>query len=103
MEKKYIFFFLLAAILLALIVSPFASSWPDGLERVAEDKGFLDRGEGKPGLASPVPDYLWPGIKNEKIATALAGVVGTLLVFGVGYGLAALLGTGKTGKKDNAA
>jgi len=96
------FIFLLAAILLALVLSPFASSWPDGLERVAEDKGFIEKGHVKPALRSLVPDYILLGIKNKKVATALAGVLGTLLVFGVAYGLAALLRAAKGDRKRSA-
>ncbi len=93
--------FLLAAVLLALVVSPFASSWLDGLERVAEKKGFLEKGSVKPAVRSPVPDYLMPGVKNEKVATAIAGALGTLLVFGIGYGLAAILGAKRKEKKGS--
>jgi hypothetical protein len=35
-----------------------------------------------------MPDYLFPGIENEALATAVAGVAGTLLMFVLGYGLA---------------
>ena len=91
MNKKEILLGLLVAIFLALIFSPFASPWPDGLEKVAEDKGFLEKGEIEPVLSSPIPDYTWPGLENEKLATSAAGVFGTLIVFGLGYGLAALV------------
>jgi cobalt/nickel transport protein len=90
-NKKDILFGLFAALLLALVLSPFASSFPDGLERIAEDKGFLEKGEVQPAMTSPVPDYAWPGVKSEKLATSAAGVMGTLLVFGAAYGFAALL------------
>ncbi|MCX6357520.1 MAG: PDGLE domain-containing protein [Candidatus Aureabacteria bacterium] len=82
---------LCAALLLALLISPFASPWPDGLEKVAGDKGFLQKGEGKPVLAAPIPDYAWPGIRREGVATAVAGVAGTLIVFAVSWGVAFLL------------
>ncbi|MCL5057698.1 MAG: PDGLE domain-containing protein [Actinobacteria bacterium] len=85
---KKIYKVLLLALIVAAILSPFASSSPDGLERVAEDLGFLEKGEGEPIIASPVPDYVFPGIENESIATAIAGVMGTLTTFGVMYGLA---------------
>lgn len=91
MGKKEIFLGLAAAVFLAVLISPFASPHPDGLEKVAWNKGFLEKGEVKPALVSPVPDYAWPGIKNEKAATSLAGVMGTLLVFGLGYSVAILL------------
>lgn len=79
---------LLLALLVALL-SPLASSHPDGLERVAEDKGFLDQAEDAP--YSILPDYLFPGIESEAGATIVAGLVGTLLLFGLGYGLAWVL------------
>ncbi|NOX97688.1 MAG: hypothetical protein GXO98_06510 [Nitrospirae bacterium] len=91
MKKKHLLFGLLASLLLALILSPFASRLPDGLERVAEDKGFLEKGEVKPIIPSPIPDYSWPGLKNEKLATSFAGMAGTLIVFGISYGIAALI------------
>jgi cobalt/nickel transport protein len=87
MHVKEIAFGLGIALVLALILSPFASPSPDGLERVAEDRGFLHKGEGEPALSSPVPDYLWPGVKSESVATSIAGLGGTLLVFFVAYGL----------------
>jgi hypothetical protein len=80
------------AVGLATAVSPFASSSPDGLEKVAEDKAFLDRGElHSIQEDSPIPDYAFPGIEDERVATGLAGFIGTLAVFGIGYALALLL------------
>ncbi len=68
------------------LLSPLASSSPDGLERVAEDKEFLDTAQDPPYQI--IADYMFPGIENEDAATILAGIVGTVLVFGVGYALA---------------
>ncbi|MBC7105043.1 MAG: PDGLE domain-containing protein [Firmicutes bacterium] len=82
---------LLVALAVALFLAPFASSNPDGLERVAEDKGFLERSEGREVVAAPIPDYLLPGIANEKLATAAAGFIGTLATFGVAYGVGRLV------------
>jgi len=79
---------LLLALLIALF-SPLASPHPDGLERVAEDKGFLDRAREAPYQL--IPDYLFPGIENEQLATIVAGLLGTLVMFGVGFGLAWVL------------
>jgi cobalt/nickel transport system permease protein len=70
------------AALLAL-VSPLASGDPDGLERVAEDIGFLDKAQDAPYQI--IPDYVLPGVPNEAIATILAGIVGLLIVFGAAY------------------
>jgi len=91
MNRKEILFGLLVAVILAVIFSPFASPWPDGLEKVAEDKGFLEKGEVEPTISSPIPDYAWPHFKSKKLATSSAGISGTLIVFGLGYGLAALI------------
>ena len=71
------------------ILSPLASSSPDGLERVAEDKGFIDTALGS--SYEIIPDYVMPGVANEAASTILAGIVGTLILFGIGYGLAKLL------------
>jgi len=70
-------------------ISPLASSSPDGLERVAEDKGFLELGQDAPYQV--IADYVFPGIANEALATILAGIIGTLVLFGAAYGLAWLL------------
>ena len=56
MKAREILIGLSAALLLALVLSPFASSSPDGLEKVAERQGFLAKGEGEPALKAPVPD-----------------------------------------------
>jgi len=82
----------LIGLLLALTVvlfSPLASSHPDGLERVAADKGFIDRAQDAPYQI--IPDYSLPGIDNEALATIAAGLLGTLIVFALAYGLAYLL------------
>ena len=79
---------LLIALALVLL-APLASSSPDGLERVAEDKGFIDAAEGPPYKI--IADYLFPGVENEGAATIMAGIVGTVLVFAIGYGLAYLI------------
>jgi PDGLE domain len=90
--KVFMILALALAVGLATAVSPFASSSPDGLEKVAEEKQFLNQGE----LASiqedsPIPDYAFPGVENERVATGLAGFVGCIGVFAIGYGLAYLL------------
>lgn len=79
---------LLLAIVLALL-SPLASPHPDGLERVAEDTGFIERAQDAPFHI--IPDYVFPGVENEALATIIAGLIGTLIVFGLGYGLAVAL------------
>lgn len=79
----------LLASLLVVIFSPLASSSPDGLETVAENEGFIGRAQEAPFQL--IADYLFPGIENEAVATILAGLIGTLVLFGMVYGLAWLL------------
>lgn len=76
---------LLVALGLA-VASPLASANPDGLEWVAEQKGFLETA--RDPLYNLIPDYVFPGVSNEALATILAGIVGTLLVFGVALAVA---------------
>src|ERR1700755_3513285 len=77
------------AIGLATAASPFASSSPDGLERVAGDHAFLATGKLAPiQNDAPVPGYAFPGVDDARVATGLAGFAGTLLVFGLGFGIA---------------
>jgi len=80
---------LVIALALAIFLSPFASSSPDGLERVGEDKDFMEKAHSF--FVGLIPDYLFPGIGNEKVATAIAGGLGVLIVFGLTYGLARLI------------
>jgi cobalt/nickel transport protein len=91
MSRKEIVLGLIITLIVAFFLSPLASSWPDGLEKVAHDYGFIAKSVTGSIFKLPIPDYAFPGIKNEKMATAIAGVLGTLLVFGAGYGVALLL------------
>jgi cobalt/nickel transport system permease protein len=75
------------AIAIALaIASPLASTHPDGLEWVAGQQGFLESAQ-KP-VYQIIPDYVLPGVSNEALATILAGILGTLLVFGIAAAVA---------------
>jgi cobalt/nickel transport system permease protein len=79
----------IAGLGIALVVAVFslaASPEPDGLERVAEDSGFLSR------ALDPVyqllPDYTIPFVGNELVSGVLAVVLGTLVVFGLTWAVA---------------
>ncbi len=76
---------LLIAVVLA-VLSPLASTHPDGLEWVAAQRGFLGLQRG--AAFHIIPDYALPGISNAALATILAGVIGVLIVLGVVAGLA---------------
>ncbi|MEQ8170441.1 MAG: PDGLE domain-containing protein [Candidatus Eremiobacterota bacterium] len=82
---------LIVSVLLAFFLSPFASKYPDGLEKVAEDRKFLSSGEGQEKWKAPLPDYTLPGVKQEGLSTSLAGVTGTVITFLLAIMLAFLL------------
>ena len=88
MKSKWWLISLLVCLAVASL-SPLASSSSDGLERVAENKGFIDLAEESPFQI--IADYIFPGIENEALATISAGLIGTLILFGVVYALAWLL------------
>ncbi len=67
--------------LLAVLISPFASSDPDGLERVAEELGFLETGSSAP--FEILPDYTLPMLGETALSTIVAGAVGALVLLGL--------------------
>lgn len=67
--------------LLAVLLSPLASANPDGLERVADDLGFLYTGLDAPYQV--LPDYTLPFLGETSLSTILAGAVGALVVLGL--------------------
>ncbi len=70
------------------LLSPLASGDPDGLERVAEDQGFLERAQ-EPAF-NILPDYSIPGLDGP-LSTIVAGIIGLLIVFALVYGVTLLL------------
>ncbi|MFL7791868.1 MAG: PDGLE domain-containing protein, partial [Anaerolineae bacterium] len=77
----------LAIALVVTLFAPLASEHPDGLERVAEDLGFIDLAQDAP--YEIIPDYALPGVsEGSPAATILAGIVGVLVVAIVGLGIA---------------
>ncbi len=76
------------SLLMALFLSPYGSSSPDGLEKVAETKGFQDRGEGWTlWKHAPFKNYTLPWIRDEKTSQAVSGFIGTLAIFLMAYGV----------------
>jgi len=73
---------------LVLFVLPFASKWPDGLEKVAAAVGFDARAVKTQLVSSPLAQYRVPGVGSLPAATAMAGIIGAVLVFAVSFILA---------------
>ncbi len=76
----------LAVALLLAIVSPLASTNPDGLEWFAGQAKFINLQQG-PSFRL-IPGYLFPGISNAALATIVSGIVGAVVVFGVAGAMA---------------
>jgi len=89
--KKFYAFFFLAALSLAGGLSYYASSSPDGLEKVAEDEGFLESAEDSAVSNSPLADYGLAGLDNERLSVGIAGVVGVLATAVIALALFALI------------
>jgi|YelNatPaOPRAMG01_1025707.scaffolds.fasta_scaffold394321_1 cobalt/nickel transport protein len=79
-EKVFIVIIAIAAIFIGLFLSPLASKYPDGLEKVAEKLGFADKATNIVNFKFIIPDYSFPGIKSSFWQTSLAGFFGVLIV-----------------------
>jgi cobalt/nickel transport system permease protein len=73
--------------LIAGVLSLFASTWPDGLDSVAEKYGFKDKESPVIEIPTPLANYGVKGI-DGKIGTSIAGLVGSTVAFGVAFGVA---------------
>jgi F0F1-type ATP synthase assembly protein I len=82
---------LLVAIGLAMLVSGFASSSPDGLNKVAEDHGIAANAKQHLFENGPLAGYAVKGVGDERLSTALSGLIGVLVTFGLGLVLFAVV------------
>lgn len=78
---------LLITVLVAVVLSQFASSEPDGLEYVAEDQGFADTAEDHDLADAPLADYGENLGSDPAFSTGVAGLVGVVAALGIGFGL----------------
>lgn len=82
---------LLFALVLAGVVSFYASSSPDGLEKVAEDKDFTDTARDHALAGSPVADYSVKGVDDARLGGGLAGTIGVGVTLALSSGVFLLL------------
>ena len=90
MDKRLWWFLgigLLVALLVAGVLSGFASGDPDGLERVSLDQGFDETAQDHALVDSPLADYAVEGVENGRLSTGLAGVIGVALTLVISAGL----------------
>ena len=74
--KKFYIGGFLVSLLLAGVVSFYASSNPDGLEKVAEEIGFIETAKDPATAGSALADYGVAGVENERASVGIAGVIG---------------------------
>lgn len=86
-----------AALVLAGIVSYYASGDPDGLTKVSQDKGFADTEKDHGAKDSPFAGYATEHVDNARLSGGLAGVVGVVVVLALGSGLAYVVRRRKSG------
>jgi cobalt/nickel transport system permease protein len=75
--------------LLAVLLSPLASASPDGLNRVAQDMGFLQLGHSAPFKI--LANYSLPFMGKTPVTTIVSGAIGVLVVLGLMIVLGKLL------------
>jgi cobalt/nickel transport protein len=86
-NKKFYIGTLLISLLLAGVVSFYASSNPDGLEKVAETIGFIETAKDHTIADGPLADYGVKGVDSERLSVGLSGVIGVLATAGISVGL----------------
>lgn len=78
---------LAAALVLAGFVSFYASASPDGLEKVAADKGIDQNVKEHAAADSPLADYSVKGVGDARLSGGLAGVIGVGATVAVAAGI----------------
>ncbi len=81
----------LAAIIIILTIFLYVPTYiagPDGLEAVFQTYSIEPPDAPWIGF---FPDYTFPGISDPLITSFFAGVIGTLVVFGIAYGIGKLI------------
>lgn len=79
-NKKFLRLGFMASILLAGLVSFYASSHPDGLEKVAQDIGFIKQEKDHSLSNSPVAGYEVKGLNNDRLSVGAAGIIGVVIM-----------------------
>ena len=87
-NRKFYIIGFIVSLFLAGVVSFYASSSPDGLEKVAEDIGFIDTAKPHTNADGALADY--GDTKSIPVGVAgVIGVIGTAVVAGIGFKLIA--------------
>ncbi len=94
-NKKFYLGGLIVSLVLAGFVSFYASSHPDGLEKVAGEIGFIETAKDPATSGSALADYGVEGLENERASVGVAGVIGVAATGVIATGLFMFLGKRK--------
>lgn len=94
-NKKFYLGGIVVSLILAGVVSFYASSHPDGLEKVAGDIGFIETAKDPATSGSALADYGVEGIENERASVGVAGVIGVVATGAIATGFFLYLGKRK--------
>jgi cobalt/nickel transport protein len=86
-QRTFLISGFIASLFLAGVVSFYASSNPDGLEKVAEDIGFIETAKDHTLADGALADYGVKGIDNARLSTGAAGVIGVIATGVISTGL----------------
>lgn len=86
---------MLVTLFFAGVLSFYASSNPDGLEKVAEKIGFIETAEEAATSGSALADYGVEGVENERTSVGIAGIIGVVATGVLATGLFYYLGKRK--------
>lgn len=82
---------LIASLVIAGVLSYYASARPDGLEYVAGETGFLGSATDHAAADGPLADYGVRGVSDSRLSGGLAGVIGVLVTLALAGGLTRLV------------
>lgn len=85
--KGYLMYVLVGAIVVISILLPYVSEHPDGLEKVADDLGFIDKAVDVYTI-SPFPDY---DIGESSLGSVVVAIIGIMITLMLGLVIGYLL------------
>jgi PDGLE domain len=86
-RRRFLLGFAAVTLLLAGVVSTFASPSPDGLERVARGQGIARTARPHALGDAPMAGYGAGAVDDGPLSTGLAGVTGVVVVLGLTTGV----------------
>ena len=98
-QKTFLISGFISSLFLAGVVSFYASSHPDGLEKVAEDIGFIETAKENTNSDVILSDYGFKGIDNPRLSTGAAGVIGVIATGAISTGFFLLIRRKSGGNK----